>query len=370
MLKESIYIKNFGPLKSIEIDEIKKINVFIGDSGSGKSTIMKVLVLFQWIYKQLCIRNYLKLSGVKENIKKLDFKDFLAYNGIYEYLKKDTEIIYKRGICEISYKNNRLNTNSVIKQTDLSFEKMAYISEKRNLIPGLITNPFSSNMISDFYLSETIRDFLIAANHLTEMEIPALNISLKKTHTRYGHSRLLISNKDAGYFLPLEHTSSGMQNVAPLYTIISYFASKYDMNESMKKTIKRYMFEADIIEQFSPKFNLREIKEHNIHLHIEEPELSLFPKGQIQLMEDLLNLCFSSSNKSQNNFSLIISTHSPYIMNYLNLVIKKGPLTFDEIGAYKVYDGEVFSLMKKNNQIVDTRSLSDPISDIYNSFNR
>ena len=133
MIKESIIIKNFGPLKNVNIDEVKKLNIFIGDSGTGKSTIMKVLVLFQWIYKQMCLRSYLKLSGVKENVKTFDFKEYLAYNGILDYLQKETEIIYTRASYEIIFKNGRLgNTNFVIKKEDLSFEKMSYISEKRN----------------------------------------------------------------------------------------------------------------------------------------------------------------------------------------------------------------------------------------------
>lgn len=44
-MRESISIKNFGPLKNISIDDIKPLTVFIGESASGKSTLMKVIVL-------------------------------------------------------------------------------------------------------------------------------------------------------------------------------------------------------------------------------------------------------------------------------------------------------------------------------------
>jgi len=40
-MKESIIIKNFGPLKEVEIDDIKPLTVFIGKSAGGKSIIMK-----------------------------------------------------------------------------------------------------------------------------------------------------------------------------------------------------------------------------------------------------------------------------------------------------------------------------------------
>ena len=36
-MKESIIIKNFGPLKEVEIDDIKPLTVFIGKSAGGKS---------------------------------------------------------------------------------------------------------------------------------------------------------------------------------------------------------------------------------------------------------------------------------------------------------------------------------------------
>lgn len=43
-MKESIHIKNFGPLKDIDIEEIKPMTVFIGESASGKSTDRKSVV--------------------------------------------------------------------------------------------------------------------------------------------------------------------------------------------------------------------------------------------------------------------------------------------------------------------------------------
>ena len=43
-MKESIIIKNFGPLKEVEIDDIKPLTVFIGKSAGGKSIIMKALI--------------------------------------------------------------------------------------------------------------------------------------------------------------------------------------------------------------------------------------------------------------------------------------------------------------------------------------
>ena len=44
-MNEYLRIQNFGPIVDIELDEIVPLTILIGESGSGKSTIMKVLSL-------------------------------------------------------------------------------------------------------------------------------------------------------------------------------------------------------------------------------------------------------------------------------------------------------------------------------------
>ena len=47
-MKEFITIKNFGPLKNIEDLEIKQFTILIGESASGKSTLMKVVAMMRY----------------------------------------------------------------------------------------------------------------------------------------------------------------------------------------------------------------------------------------------------------------------------------------------------------------------------------
>lgn len=44
-MKEFITIKSFGPLINIESLEIKQFTLLIGESASGKSTLMKVVAM-------------------------------------------------------------------------------------------------------------------------------------------------------------------------------------------------------------------------------------------------------------------------------------------------------------------------------------
>jgi predicted ATP-dependent endonuclease of OLD family len=54
---------------------------------------------------------------------------------------------------------------------------------------------------------------------------------------------------------------------------------------------------------------------------VEEPEQNLFPSSQWQMLQSLLAL----NNMNIGN-KLIITTHSPYLINYLTLAVKAGEL--------------------------------------------
>ena len=41
--KEYLSIKSFGPIKDVKLDNIKPFTFFIGESGSGKSTILYII---------------------------------------------------------------------------------------------------------------------------------------------------------------------------------------------------------------------------------------------------------------------------------------------------------------------------------------
>ena len=71
-----------------------------------------------------------------------------------------------------------------------------------------------------------------------------------------------------------------------------------------------------------------------------------------------------------------ITTFSPYIINYLNLKLIKGELTKDMIQVIeRFYDDETNEiydndLVIMNADLVDTTSLSEPISYIYDEYNK
>ena len=137
-MKESIIIKNFGPLKEVEIDDIKPLTVFIGKSAGGKSIIMKVIVLMRYIYKMVNIRSYLKNAKITRSPFKLRFNSLL-HDGLKGMITAQTEIYYTVEIngnkYTLKYTNRGLQSDINIPDKDLIFFKEAYVSGMRSLIP-------------------------------------------------------------------------------------------------------------------------------------------------------------------------------------------------------------------------------------------
>ena len=58
MIKERIHVKDVGALKDTWIVELQPLTVLIGNSASGKSTLMKLVVLMRYIFKRICQMSY------------------------------------------------------------------------------------------------------------------------------------------------------------------------------------------------------------------------------------------------------------------------------------------------------------------------
>lgn len=80
----------------------------------------------------------------------------------------------------------------------------------------------------------------------------------------------------------------------------------------------------------------------------------------------------------QTRMTLAIATHSQYIINHLNLLMKaadKGTLIegasldYEKTGVYVVENGMLRDMKVKNAHLINTDYLSDDINDIYDMYN-
>ena len=98
------------------------------------------------------------------------------------------------------------------------------------------------------------------------------------------------------------------------------------------------------------------------------PERDMSPWEQLEW--------FDRNLKQFQTEDVSITTFSPYILNYLNLKLIKGELTKDMIHVIeRFYDDETNEIYDNdlvivNADLVDTTSLSEPISYIYDEYNK
>lgn len=377
---ESLVIRNFGPVVAVNLNDIRRFNVFIGESGSGKSTIMKVLAMMRWIYKMCCVRTYFKNSGIQTPFRFRADK-ILADNGLKPFLRPDSEITYRNGNFEIEISNGRLSfLNRNVDNEDLTLYKIAYVSDKRVLIPDVAAGNVAlrHNM---FYLDETFLNFQKALDVIPDTEMDYLGVRMSVKKTAVGR-RVFISSSDGRQKfsnLPLTSASSGMQSSVALHYIMRYFSSHYDIVSSMNSTIVRFLASGDILSKFSASSDIGKFPNRRISVHLEEPELSLFPSNQWGLMQYLVGECLRSRTAPMD---LTLATHSPYILTALNIMmlakraaekdsaacaeICKGcpMLDVEEVGAWYVKDGSCTWLINDELGMIDGTPL-DATSDVY-----
>lgn len=385
MIQESLKVKNVGALKDVNLKELKPLTVLIGASASGKSTLMKVIALVRYIYKRVNIKAYLRNSDIDGAIFYIRFQDFLK-DGMKDLIMPDSEIVYTVRVnghpYVIQYKNSKLTTPNEIPNEDLLFFKEAWVSEMRSVIPVWASRgSLVKGSSFGFYFDETFSDFDDATNVVKNIDLDYLGIKLEVLKGGNNQKKYMISPNDASYEpIELKFASSGTQTTAPLVTLLKYFSSEFSFKEAMRRSIIMTLFEKDLTEKYHPGIELGNIPKY-VHLHAEEPELSLDPRSQRRLVDTMMRYTFHGRSDDR-EMGLVLATHSPYIINHLNVLLRASYnrqgreyypyITPDSVAAYKITDGSLMDLMatddESGQQIINTLDLSEIMEDIYNDY--
>lgn len=327
-----IRIKNFGPIKDgCQTNdgwiEIKKVTAFIGNQGSGKSTVAKLISTFTWIEKALVRGDYNKKWFERKNKLK---NQYLNYHRLENYFKINgadrTLIEYEGDAFSIVYENGALVINEV-QNKEYPLPQIMYVPAERNFITYVKT-PKELKLSSES-LKEFLTEFDNAKNEMKGLE----NLPINNVDIEYDKLNDTLNIKGEGYKVKLTDASSGFQSLVPLYLVSGYLANSVKrQSETNKETMsseERQRFKKGVediwnnnsltdeqkrvaLSVLSSKFN----KTAFINI-VEEPEQNLFPNSQWEILQSLLK--YNSMNKGN---KLIMTTHSPYIVNYLSISIQ------------------------------------------------
>lgn len=218
-----IRIKNFGPIKEGFSSndgwiEIKKVTVFIGNQGAGKSTVAKLIFTFTWIEKALVRGDYNKKWFERKNKLK---NQYLNYHRIENYFKINgvdkTVLEYERDAFSIVYENGSLIISEVHNK-EYPLPQIMYVPAERNFITYVKTPKelkFSSDSLKEF-----LTEFDNAKNDMKGLE----NLPINNVGVEYDKLNDTLTLKGEGYKVKLTEASSGFQSLVPLYLVSSYLA--------------------------------------------------------------------------------------------------------------------------------------------------
>ncbi len=328
-----IKIKNFGPIKDGYQAhdgwlEVKKVTVFVGNQGSGKSTVAKLISTMTWIEKAM-------VKGILRQDELALYNRFvkqLAYQRIDKYITETTHIAYIGKAFSFHF-NNGSFTATKSTGTDYALPKIMYVPSERNFLSVVNRPDKFKDLPSTLY---TFNDEFDAAKNVF-----AEGLVLPINNAKFEYDRLNkiahIVGFDKSFKIRLSEASSGFQSTVPLYLVTKYLSDKLTAEEDLsvqetsleeqkkiEKEVKAIMEDPllthDVRQAYLRQLSAKRKPVCFINI-VEEPEQNLFPASQQNILYELLKYANEVIDSK-----LIMTTHSPYMINYLTLAVEANKL--------------------------------------------
>ena len=328
----TIHIKNVGPLKDTGKIVLNSLLLIIGKQSSGKSTFMKVLCHCRWIEKTLMVDED---SSAKDYGKDLLFLDslmtFHRFNS--DFFSSDSYIKYDGDYITIEQKGNEADAVITRKEDyeDRRYNtKLCFIPSERNLISAVknLDKSYKSTELDVLlnYLLEwdEVKDYYSTKN--------ALRLSVARNIRYYNDGGAdLIYLSQNGKKLPVFYASSGVQSAMPIEVMIDRYSAVVGNRASISKHDWRHIFDEmkeNDIDQNSIPNKVRKAYYQSVQFFIEEPEQNLYPESQKDLILNIIEHLVSANgnNKGNCHSSVVMTTHSPYILSVINVLMAEAKL--------------------------------------------
>lgn len=314
----SIRIKNIGPIRDTGVITLTHIMLVIGEQSTGKSTFLKILCYCRWVEKRVMIGENINVFNYNGDFvkKMMEFHQLSS-----DYFSEKSEVEYngeavtircdgKKGCVAITSEFEKVRHNT----------KLSYIPAERNLLSVI-------PQIDDKYRSSTFNAMFNSviefneANHIFSREKPlrlSFDGNMEYFHEGANDYVRLLDRNDMQP-LPLEFTSSGVKAALPLNVIVHYLCqvtgSPSKRTPQMVISDRSLGFEDDVKQNRTNAYNYPQ-------LFIEEPEQHLYPLSQARLVRDIIAQFSYALKKTGKPGYVFVTTHSPYILSQLNVLLK------------------------------------------------
>ena len=392
-MNERLIVKSFGPVKDLDII-FRKVTLFIGDQGTGKSCVAKLFSIFKWLEKVLSQKKY-KLSYFEQYNR---FKTMLcAYHRIDSFIDNGNPYIKFEGeLYDFLYENGHF---SVIdkKQEIKGISKVMYVPAERSIVSVAENKSKLLKELPDS--SETFSDEFVNAKKYFQS---GFNLPFEGLRFEYDNLNDIGWIQGTNYKVRLTNASSGIQSSLPMCIVSEFLSSKISNKEEIKLSkeekdkLEKRIAEIMQNEEYSDSIKdmmIRQLSYANRYNQliniVEEPELNLFPRSQMEVLKSLV-----LNNASSDENMLVFTTHSPYSLAIINTMIMgakayananeelrnqiesimpvKYQINDDDIAAYRLSSSEAIycqSVINPNTGLISKNELDSASDDIMRVFN-
>lgn len=390
-----LIIHNVGPIKDADI-RLKKVNVFIGPQSSGKSTVAKIISFCSWLEKNKheLEGSYLFANSVIDKM--------VSYHRMEGYLSDDSKLFYQgdniafaynwpdEEVIPLEFEHDHYETSHLVEEEVLFFRterlsnpKVLYIPAERNFVSA-VPNLQKYDEARDNLQSFVVDWFEAKRSFRKENAMELIDLGMKY-YSDHDEDFVLMEN---GKAIRLRNASSGLQSVVPLLVVADYMTKELYKKERPfsveEQDVLNRLLHSLVIEP-SPANNIADLKRRlsgflqgKVYTHtqfvIEEPEQNLYPQEQYKLMDYLVSII---NHGKQHR--LTVSTHSPYIINFLNVLLRRHSvsdsyLNHENLNVFLVSDGGLTNMMMHDESgtqwAVDTSVLNAAMEEIADEFER
>lgn len=422
---EKLMVRNFGPIEEVDI-EIKDINVFIGKTSSGKSTVAKLISIFHSSeflfsdnyksFRQMLIDYNIdfeigentSLEYIKGNYKWRIVKDEFQNNYPFKTLFPALQKLFESSDQNNSHHNaqsflswvtimNLENSELHAQEPLVSYNSVslaAKINEVVNIRKKLEDRELRTLGGTDYVIKELYLELQEDLNYLVPTYIPAErniismvgesifgllnnNVTLAKCVKDFGSVFETARKKNLGINMDLLGARFVYHNGENLIQLSDGNTIKLEKASSgFQSLTPMFVVLADML--------LTSYSERNL-ITIEEPELNLYPTAQKELTEFVISIANHNRNK------LIITTHSPYILTTIdNLIQAKNSFNtknelineiksivpeniwveFESVTCHYFEDGRSNSTLDNENRSIGASNIDDVSTELSETFEK
>ena len=329
-----IQIKNIGPLRDTGRIEFTPVMLFIGRQSTGKSTLMKILCFCSWIEKKIMIEGedlVSKYTHYNRFVREL--KTFHRLDDLF--FCNDSEIHYEGDCLKIDLKGEKSNAKILRKpnySNDRHNTKICFIPSERNMVSA-IKNVSKAYKTSDYdALYNYLWEFDEAKTGLEDGR--RIEMPFDRNVAYYHDSK---KDKDMVYLKSLDrsietmYASSGVQSAMPIMVLLEYLSSVVGTKRALSQkeiqnAIAKAVLDKDFLKGGITDVDLSKISQllyyANCQLYIEELEQNLFPQSQYDMVMAIVKTIKGVSILTGKESRVVMTTHSPYVLTSLNLLMK------------------------------------------------